>query len=120
MNDNLRNLNQKQQETLDGSTAAIRDVAGFVNIKFQCGPIKEHGVNGTSIENVIDLLIERLNGFQMGPFRCRENALAITKLQEAIMWLEFRTQRRMRQGVEGTNQEVAEGDITRGDQNVVK
>jgi len=114
MNNALRDI---KQEAMDGSPSAIRDVAGFINIKFQCGTIPEVGVNGTSIENVINLLIDRLTGFQSGPFRCRENALAITKLQEAVMWLEFRTQRRVRQGIEGTHNEVAEGDTSKGDQN---
>jgi len=103
MNDALRNLNVKDQEAMDGSASTVRDAAGFINIKFQCGPIKEHGVNGTSIENVLDLLVKRLEGFQNGPFKCRENALAITKLEEAIQWLEHRTRKRVQQGVEGTN-----------------
>jgi len=104
MNKNLRNLNHDKQEALDGSPSQIHDEAGYINIKFQCGPIKEHGVNGTSIENVLELLKERLEGFQKGPFRCRTNALAITKIEEAIMWLEERTKMRLKQGVEGTNQ----------------
>lgn len=104
MNDALRNLNQEQQECMDGSPAAVRDAAGFINIKFQCGPVQECGVNGTSIENVIDLLVTRLEGFNNGPFRCRENSLAITHLQEAQNWLERRTKNRVAAGVEGTNQ----------------
>lgn len=105
MNDSLRNLNTQKQEALDGSPAIVNDEAGYIHIKFQCGPIKEHGVNGTSIENVIELLVQRLQGFQKGPFRCRTNAVAITKLEEAIMWLEERTKQRLKQGVEGTNQQ---------------
>jgi len=104
MNDNLRNLNHEAQEAMDGSPAAVRDAAGYINIRFQCGPVKEVGVNGTSIENVLELLIERLRGFQKGPFSCRENAVAITKMEEAAMWLEKRTQARVKAGVEGTNQ----------------
>lgn len=104
MNDALRNLNEQAQEAMDGSPAAVRDAAGYINIKFQCGPVQEHGVNGTSIENVIDLLVTRLEGFNVGPFRCRENSLAITHLQEAQNWLERRTRNRVKAGVEGTNQ----------------
>ena len=110
MNDALRELNTKGQEAMDGSPSSIRDVGGYINIKFQCGPIPKVGVNGTSIENVLQLLIERLEGFQSGNFRCRENALAITKIEEAIMWLEYRTKRRVQQGIEGTMSERAEGD----------
>src|ERR1043165_908829 len=104
MNDALRNLNTEEQEAMDGSSATSRDAAGYVNIKWQCGPIQEVGINGTSIENVAQLLIARLEGFNNGPFKCRENSLAITKLEEAIHWLEHRTKKRVAQGVEGTNQ----------------
>lgn len=75
----------------------------FINIKFQKGTVLENGVNGAQIEDVIEVLIERLQGFQKGKFSCRENALAITKLQEARMWLEERTRNRKKQGVEGEN-----------------
>lgn len=75
----------------------------FINIKFQEGTVLENGVNGAQIEDVVEVLIERLQGFQKGKFTCRENALAITKLQEARMWLEERTRNRIKQGVEGEN-----------------
>ncbi len=41
---------------------------------------------------------------QAGEFSCRENALVITKLEEARHWLDHRTQVREAQGVEGTDQ----------------
>lgn len=104
MSDELRNLSAEQQECLDGSPALVRDEAGFIGIKFQCGPVQEHGVNGTTIEAVVDLLIERLQGFNNGPFRCRENSLAITALEDAQNWLYRRTRNRIRAGAEGTNQ----------------
>jgi len=75
----------------------------YIRIRFQAGPIQEHGVNGCSIEDVIDVLLTRLRGFQEGPFKCRENALAITDLESAQNWLLRRTANRQRQGVEGTN-----------------
>jgi hypothetical protein len=103
MNEELRNLNTEAQEAMDGSAATATDAAGYIHIKFQCGPIKESGINGTSIENVIDLLVKRLDGFNEGPLRCRENSLAITHLQEAQNWLERRTRDRVAKGVEGTN-----------------
>ncbi|HHB2481357.1 TPA: hypothetical protein ACORDH_002808 [Bacillus cereus] len=72
-----------------------------INIKFQEGAIQEHGANGAQIEDVIDVLVERLEGFQKGGYPCRENSLAITKLEEARMWLNERTRKRQEQGVEG-------------------
>lgn len=70
---------------------------------FQNGPIGEVGVNGITHEALLAILIDRLEGFQQGPFAGRENALALTKLQEAQHWLHHRTQSRMARGVEGTH-----------------
>lgn len=72
-------------------------------IMFQNGPIQEAGVNGISQEALLTILIDRLRSFQAGPYACRENALALTKMEEALMWLQKRTLDRIRRGVEGTN-----------------
>jgi hypothetical protein len=75
-----------------------------VTLHFQNGPIKEAGVNGITQEVLLAIVIDRLRSFQSGPFSCRENAIAITKLEESLMWLQRRTIARLRRGVEGTNQ----------------
>lgn len=87
--------------TPEGST--IVNEERFAFIRFQNGPIKENGVNGCHNEDLIAVVIDRLQGFQAGEFSCRENAIAITKLEEALLWLNKRTQDRIRRGVEGTN-----------------
>jgi len=74
-------------------------------ISFQEGPIQEAGVNGISNESLLAIVEDRLKGFQSGDFACRENALALTKIQEAMMWLHKRTRDRISRGVEGANQE---------------
>lgn len=38
-------------------------------------------------------------------YPCRENAMAITKLDEALLWLGKRTADRMKRGVEGQNKQ---------------
>lgn len=48
---------------------------------------------GTTNEAVLEMLIDRLSVFQNGEESCRENAIAITKLEEAKMWLESRAKR---------------------------
>lgn len=73
------------------------------NIYFQEGPIKECGVNGVCNEDLIAMVICRLEHFQKSEFACRENALAITKLEEALLWLRKRTMGREARGVEGTH-----------------
>lgn len=74
-------------------------VLGQVN--FQNGPIQEAGVNGVQNEDLLAIVIHRLRGFQQGPFSCRTNAIALTKCEEALMWLESRTADRMARSVEG-------------------
>src|SRR6185312_6303294 len=76
----------------------------LADILFQLGPINEVGVNGITNENLIAIVIDRLRCFQAGDFSCRENALALTKLEEALHWLQHRTAGRVRRGVEGTSQ----------------
>ena len=75
----------------------------LLEILFQNGPIPEKGVNGITQEALLAIVIDRLRCFQAGPFACRENALALTKCEEALHWLHHRTQARMRRGVEGTH-----------------
>lgn len=73
-------------------------------ILFQNGPIGEVGVNGLTHEALIAIVVDRLRSFQAGSFACRENALALTKLEEAQHWLHHRTRARMARGVEGTHE----------------
>lgn len=72
-------------------------------IDFQEGPIKEAGINGVANEDLIAMVIKRLEGFQNSEFRCRENAVALTKLEESLMWLRKRTLDREARGIEGTH-----------------
>lgn len=74
------------------------------SISFQDGPIKEVGVNGVTNEALLAIVEDRLLGFQSGEYACRENAVALTKIQEAMMWLQKRTRDREMRGVEGTSQ----------------
>jgi len=73
-------------------------------VKFQNGPIKEFGINGCQHEDLLAIVIDRLYSFQAGEFSCRENELALIKLEEAMHWLNHRTKDREIQGVEGKNQ----------------
>lgn len=71
--------------------------------KFQQGLVdEEDGPNGIGIEQLLLTAIMRLEMWQEGDGRCRENAIAITKLQEALHWLDHRTGVREAQGVANT------------------
>lgn len=72
-------------------------------VVFQNGPINEAGVNGISQEALLAICIDRLECFQKGQYACRENAIALTHLQDAMHWLQHRTRERIARGVEGTS-----------------
>jgi hypothetical protein len=78
------------------------DQPGYIQIKFQSGPIPEVGVNGTTIEDVLLGLAGRLRQLQSSDLPCPENNLAITFIEQAVTELKRRTERRIAQGVEGT------------------
>ena len=102
-------LEIKADEKAEGGASHVYRIEGrdcapaMVEIKFQKGAMKDVGFNGVSDEALIAIVIDRLRGFQSGPFSCRENALALTKLEEAMHWLNHRTADRQIHGVEGTH-----------------
>jgi hypothetical protein len=72
-------------------------------LRFQLGPIKESGVNGISNEALLAIVIDRLRGFQGGEYSCKENSVALTHTETALLWLQKRTRERLARGVEGTS-----------------
>ena len=81
----------------------VEDDALVCSIHFQEGPVLECGSNGVANEDLINMVVERLECFQKSEFACRENEIAITKLEEALLWLRKRTEARVQRGVEGTH-----------------
>ena len=81
-----------------------------LSITWQNGPLGRDDnrtePNGAFVETVIAAAKQRIEYYQKtaaGRFACRENAVAITKLDEALMWLQKRTADREARGVEGTH-----------------
>lgn len=99
---NANHYYEVRQTPSEGATISDKEI--YAKIKFQEGPIKEHGINGCHNEDLIAIVIDRLQSFQESSFKCKENAMAITKLEEALMWLNKRTQDRIKRKVEGTSQ----------------
>ena len=93
--------NMSHDYSIDCIDPAVPNIAN--KLRFQHGPIAENGVNGITNESLLSVVRDRLEGAQEGPFKCRENALAITKIEEAELWLAKRTLDRMTRGVEGQN-----------------
>lgn len=80
----------------------VKGVAPIVKFTIQSDPIGEVGVNGCQALDMLQYtkcLFESLNE----AFPCRENALTITKIEEAIHWQRARTLNRIIRGVEGQN-----------------
>lgn len=75
----------------------------LIAIPFQDGPINEVGVNGLTHEVLLAILIDRLEGFQDGPYANDFNGNALHHLREAQEQLLDRTRERMARGVEGTH-----------------
>jgi len=76
----------------------------YAYVKFQKGSVAENGVNGCHQEDLLAIVIDRLQHFQKGDYASRENALALTKVEEAMHWLNHRTAARQARGVEGTSE----------------
>lgn len=91
--------------TSEADESGMHTAQQLCAIHFQNGPAKEFGVNGITQEALITVCIDRLRSFQEGDYRCRENAIALTHLEDALMWLQKRTRNRLKRGVEGTNQQ---------------
>lgn len=82
----------------------VKGVAPVVSFTIQSDPISEVGLNGVQ---ALDMLVYTKCLFQSlnEAFPCRENALTITKLEEAIHWQDARTKDRVRRAVEGMNKQ---------------
>lgn len=104
----------------DGNPAGGFAVGTGIEITWQNGPLGSGEdrlePNGAFVEDLIALCIERIRFYQTGGvetppggiehrgrFACRENALALTHLEEALLWLDKRTRDRQARGVEGTH-----------------
>lgn len=100
-------INQKDWNNFEELFKSIHIDKEFVNVKgstisftIQNGPIKEVGINGTQIDSIGKVWLAILQSFQ-DRFPCRENAITITKIEEALMWQEARTKNRIKRNVEG-------------------
>jgi hypothetical protein len=82
----------------------VRHDKNSISFTLQDGPVKEKGVNGCQVTDIIAVakhMIERLNK----KFPCTENETTLFHLQEAIDAQTERTRDRTNRGVEGTQQQ---------------
>lgn len=104
-------MNQKIQSSHfddeNGNPAGGTTSGVGISISWQNGPLgrgqDREEPNGAFVEGVIKAAIDRLEYYNAGKFRCRENSLAITHLEEALHWCNHRTAAREEREVEGTH-----------------
>jgi len=60
--------------------------------------------NGVTNEVLLAIILDRLEGFQSGPFACDENATALTLCGGALYVLHERTRERLNRGVENKHE----------------
>ena len=83
---------------------------GFT-ISWQNGPLGPEDVhghqrepNGAFVEAIIAAARDRIEWYQDSDFECEENADALNSLDQALKFLQRRTVRRRKEGVEGTHE----------------
>ncbi|MDD3337804.1 MAG: ABC transporter ATPase [Lachnospiraceae bacterium] len=95
-------------------SATLNDAGDSINVdpedvmctlQLQCGPRKdENAIHGVIDTDLLEIVRDRLIAFQAGPFSSRENACALTHIEEALMWMNRRVEDRIERNVLGTNQ----------------
>lgn len=75
-----------------------------ITIQFQNGARTEpDSTSGIIDTDLLEIVRDRLKGFQQGEFATRENAIALTHIETALLWLNKRVEDRIEHGVLGTN-----------------
>lgn len=76
----------------------------YEKIRFQNGARKlSNSSHGVLDVDLLEIVRHRLMCFQAGEFATRENAVALTHIEEALMWLNRRVEDRIERNVLGTN-----------------
>lgn len=72
-------------------------------ILFQRGARKDpEARNGVLDTDLLEIVRDRLKAFQAGEFATRENACALTHIEEALLWMNKRVEDRIERNVLGT------------------
>lgn len=102
-------IHEDHKKDAEGRPAGGRTTGCGLNIEWQDGPRGRDAEgnlgqpNGAFVESLIDAVIGRIRFYQTSEFACRENAVAITLLEQAKGMLHLRFIDRERRKVMGTN-----------------
>ena len=103
----LQKIDAKYYDDEHGNPAGGITTGTGIQIEWQNGPLgrgpDRKEPTGAFVEGVIAAAIDRLEYYQRSWLNCRENSIAITKLEEALHWMHHRTLARERRGIEGTH-----------------
>jgi hypothetical protein len=101
-------IKQQHNVDTDGNPSVGVTTGVGIEIIWQDGPLgrgdDRKEPNGAFVEGVVQAAIGRLQHCQDSKFKCRENAIALTHLETALLWLGKRTEEREERGVEGTHE----------------
>ena len=92
------NWNQPKENFIE-----VNDEGNAITFKIQKGPIKEVGVNGCQVDDMISTALLMVKGLNK-KFPSDYNARCVASLYEAQTWLAQRKLDREARGVEGLNQ----------------
>jgi hypothetical protein len=76
---------------------------GITNIRFQKGPVKEDGLNGIFIEDLLLIVKDQLEHFQASEFACEENEDTLRHVRNALHVTRSRQYERTLRNVQGLN-----------------
>lgn len=97
------NVNDAEGNPAGGSVGGMG-----LSIVWQDGPVgggPERSNPGQALlEDVVLAAVQRLRFFQASKFACRENAIALTKMEEALHWMQARQDDREARGVQGKHE----------------
>ena len=103
-----REITEIHRQDAEGNPTGGHTTGLGIDIVWQDGPLGRGTdrlePNGAFVEGVIQAALGRLQFYQTTTFKCQENAVAITRLEAALHWLQHRTEGRERRNVEGTHE----------------
>jgi len=89
---------------IDGGCDGQGNSEVYEYIQLQNGARKLEGsIHGIIDTDLLEIVRHRLQCFQKGDFASRDNAVALTHVEEALMWMNRRVEDRIEREVLGTN-----------------
>jgi len=101
--DRKGNGGANHQYLIGKANAEIDEVKTLMIVQMQNGARKlEDSIHGVLDTDLLEIVRHRLQCFQKGDFATRDNAVALTHIEEALMWMNRRVEDRIERNVLGT------------------